>query len=201
MSVFRQLMMKRFHSAVNYMPLTKVGSPTITDGVVSGFSSGDYLKLLYANLPTTINNFEIQLNIITPSTLPTFSNYECICGQEQFQNYRTPQIEMFDNKCRMIISPNGSSWINGNELSITAINTPYWLKFIYKNNELESLLSTDGTNFVSYGKVAVNNCLWNANLCIGTDTGGASDAHYFKGSINFNNSYININGTKYIFII
>ena len=44
MSVFRQLMMRRYHSAVNYMNLDIVGSPTIQDGVVSNFSTSNYLE-------------------------------------------------------------------------------------------------------------------------------------------------------------
>ena len=49
-----------------YVRYTVVGSPTITDGVASGFSSSDYLKT--TSVFSSIDTFEIYLRVLNPET-------------------------------------------------------------------------------------------------------------------------------------
>lgn len=61
-----------FQAVVGY---TIVGSPTITDGVVSGFSSGNYLTLNKALTVTNTMDIEIYVRAKMPSTISSGFNF------------------------------------------------------------------------------------------------------------------------------
>lgn len=71
MSSFRQLMMKeKGGSSKIEIFATKVGSPTIVDGVVSGFSSSKYLYFSLANTNLQ-NGFHCKLRFTTGNSVTT----------------------------------------------------------------------------------------------------------------------------------
>lgn len=165
---------------------TIVGSPTITDGVVSGFSSSNYLTI---PAPTeVIDSFEYIMKIITPNSLP--STWLALMGQQNV-NYSTPQIEYLTNgNIDIRTSTNGSSWDSSNIVEIpTSLNTTYWIKFIYKNGIIESLLSTDGINYTSYGTKETSAIYWSGIASIGND----QSLHIYTGSIAIVDTKIKIN--------
>ena len=61
---------------------TIVGSPTIVDGVVSGFSSANYLKTANT-FPSDINNFEINLKIKATSFSANYQNILFFSGTQR----------------------------------------------------------------------------------------------------------------------
>ena len=76
---------------------TVVGSPTITDGVVSGFSSSDYVQC--SSLPSSITSFEHQLKFTTGNSAPAPNSYWGLSGYGTSRAgfYITPNNEQQNN--------------------------------------------------------------------------------------------------------
>lgn len=164
---------------------TIVGSPTITDGVVSGFSSGNYLRL--TNI--TFGDIEFVLKIKTPNSSSSiqqtifYSNYNSGAESFAFRLNTTNQI--------LVNLGNSGSITSSNALSL---NTDYWVKIKIDNTNknLKVEYSTNGTTYTQIGilnnisllGVSFNNCvfgLWNATNRV------------FNGSIDMNETYIKVN--------
>lgn len=194
MSVFRQLMMKRFHSAANYMDLTVVGSPTISNGVASGFSANNYL-ISSQNFNPDNNIWEICIKF------NMFSSNGSASGL-LFPSSSGNSIALYitsDNILQFSLSSNGYSWdiVSGYNLFTLNLNTDYKLKikftgfsydvYSYENNEWVIKAS-----FIS--SVAIVNT---KGIVLGNTRPGTNIP--FNGSIDLVNSYIKINNTKYQF--
>ena len=192
MRIFTQLMMKRFHSAENYIPLTVVGSPTITDGVVSGFSDSNYVQnnTLFTSLPT---EGKIAFTFERQSSM----NQMLIINQIS---------SLFPLRIRTLDRVLQFSWVDNTQTqNHRALNyslvagESYYVTFEFKNQKWEfNLYSANGTLLDSTISeettvtTTINNLL---------RFGMYSSSSYWQGSIDFNNSYIVIDGTKYIFTI
>lgn len=165
---------------------TIVGSPTIVDGVVSGFSNANYLRL--ANI--TFGDIEFVLKIKTPNSSSSiqqaifYSNYNS--GAESFAFRLNTTNQIFVNL------GNSGSITSSNALSL---NTDYWVKIKIDNTNknLKVEYSTNGTTYTQIGilnnisllGVSFNNCvfgLWNARDRV------------FNGSIDMNETYIKKDG-------
>ena len=165
--------------SVNY---TVVGSPTIVDGVVSGFSGSDYLTIPSAI--STASNFEICVKIDENST----SGDTCYpLGTDVPYG-----ITFSTNAARLYLSSNGSSWdMAGEQTDINLPNNCYarvrfdGAKYIYD-------YSLDKTSWIVINTVnnstKINSAISNIKL------GGWWGAYYFTGSIDLNNTYIKVNG-------
>lgn len=134
------------HSTFDKSKFTVVGSPTITDdGVASGFSSGNYLKL--PSNPDLSNKFEIEMSFIMPATLS---------GEEYLFSYLTAVAS------GIYINPKGVlSWLitkkddahyyAGNNTYILQPNTRYFIKFGYNGTQYYTKYSLDGINYTLNG--------------------------------------------------
>ena len=181
---------------VEEIPLTKVGTPTIVDGVVSGFSTSDYL--IFDNLNLT--DFEICFKFKISS-----SSYNSIVfnfGNSDETSRICCQVNT-DRTLWCIIRPNGSS----DQLSITTtstinLDTYYYIKYTFINKYATVLLSPDNINWTLIGNSQLNTSFQSMSYnCIGSRYNGVD--RYFRGSIdlNPNSSYIIKNGKKYIYLL
>lgn len=176
-----------FESVPYNVGYTKVGNPTIVDGVVSGFSANNYLYL--------------------PSTLDTTKNWEFVCKfKNETSRYKSVilgttsqyglQISIsYGTRFFVFMSSKGSSWnmVNGGygiSNSMTLGNT-YYLKLTYSTSEGYKLyLSTDGINWaLNYSYSGTSYIYNNNNLTLGKDNSG----DYLGGSIYINETYANAN--------
>ena len=167
---------------------TIVGSPTITDGVVSGFTTSNYLET-QGNFPLQANNFEIFTRIKDTATNDT-TRY-CVAG-----NARTSFIigikRNSANTFTFILyggnsTGTGQDWNKKSE-QITIDETQFFdVKFTYNGSEYA--LYINGTKIISYtsttalyGNAPVSFGRWNY-----TDVG------VFVGEIDINNTYFKVN--------
>jgi hypothetical protein len=159
-----------------------VGSPTITDGVVSGFSYDNYLTV---HQPTSgIVEFVFKIKYVSTGS-----------GQCLYRIIKRGSVEQL----LRIESNNKITFTNNikdlNSATILSDNTNYWLKLIYNpGNSISLSLSTNGTDYTledeAVGDVVA---LSDTEMTIG---GYRLDTYMYKnfaGSIDLNNTYIKIN--------
>ncbi len=164
---------------------TIVGSPTIVDGVVSGFSTSNYL-LLGANVPYS-NNFEMVFKITTGSS---FSSTNTIFEGSSSNNGLS--IAINTSKYLYVSAGNGSWIVNTSGTTVLSANTTYYVKFSCKNNVYKLELSTDNVNWNTEISVESSSVLVTTSAkSIGYST--RFSGRVFRGSIDMNETYIKIN--------
>jgi hypothetical protein len=148
------------NKANNY---TVVGSPTITDGVASGFSSSNYLTTIYSG---TTKDFEVLI----PFTVETLDATHNILGQ---------MLYLYANG--RFVSDIGDGTKYGNVYA--TVNTNYLAKIKLKNGYHSLNISIDnGANWVEVFNVVNTNAYTFNNITIGC----YNNYNYFKGSIDLN---------------
>lgn len=172
---------------------SKIGNPTIDNkGVVSGFSTSDYLSSGITFNPT--GKWE-QMWKFTTSTL---SGYQRITGTPTDMKGGS-NIVITGRKIQVWITSNNSSWdiANGDSTAyssdILSPNTTYWVKFTFDLEKYVVSYSTDGKTFTDI--ITVNN----SNICKSIQPlsiGCGSGNYPFRGSIDLLNSYIQIGDDK-----
>lgn len=168
---------------------TIVGSPTITDGVVSGFSSANYLTL--SGGVSIDKDFEWVFKIHTPSSTATDQRiiaYNCgtlcsvyLSGQNQY-------LRWWINRD----ADSTNHQINSNVA--LALDTDYYIKASHKNGKYELSYSTDDINYTVVGSatfVPTGN-----TTSVYTDIGVNHTSYYspFLGAIDIPNCYMIIDG-------
>ena len=170
---------------------TVVGSPTITDGVVSGFSSSDYVQC--SSLPSSITSFEHQLKFTTGNSAPAPNSYWGLSG------YGTSRAGFY-------ITPNnvlGCHWINFETgkrrqyLSNLVLNnnSTYWAKWKFLNGVATIYYSTDGVNWSNktMSPQPTASAGTYTDFCFGNTSSGT-----FNGSIDLKETYIKVNGEMWL---
>lgn len=166
---------------------TKVGSPTVTDGIMSGFSDSNYATAPY---PTTIpTKTECVINFTTGDTITGSSN-QSILNFVDFLNIEintSGQLYTYDYTKKQRVG-------NVN----LATNTNYYCKILFENNQKTLSLSTDGVNYTTFADF---NDAWHVSLSgiiyFGKHPTNAN--RFFKGSIDFKKTYINIDDSLYFY--
>lgn len=191
MSTFRQLMLGKRNRIKHYMDLTVVGSPTISNGVVSGFSENDYLQT--ADTFNPLNAWEMVFKVHFVSTTAKYfvgyNGYGFVVGTTTVSG---------NKRFRAFFSSNGTSWDIGNATTTTNItdNTDYYVKIRYTGTSYRISQSIDGITYSGEGVLWKTSPIISGVLCIGN---GYNMLNFWDGSIDINNSYIKINDIKYIF--
>lgn len=173
------------------MPLTKAGNPTIVDGVVSGFSSSNYLNM--SAYSGTINSLEFVVKIVTTPT--TITNNALI-----LQLLGVP-INIYVKTNKQITlsykdTDNTTRYLNSN----STINVEYY-KFVLNNLGAFMYNSVNGSSWSllnSYGLIPQQISISGGKIGYSTSTYNVYDGSLDIGN---GNSYIVINGTKYIFTL
>ena len=162
-----------------------VGSPTIENNIVSGFSSSNYL---------TLNRELVQLNAtyVFKVTFPSsMSSNQCIFEQDYFAN-----IEFRGNTQDL----RAWNWQAGQyEYIMTPeLGKTYWFKMVINGSVKTYLYSEDGQDYIE--AYVMNDNATNTtttNFFIGVTS---SRGNVFQGSIDLSKSYIKFNGKKtYLF--
>lgn len=154
---------------------TMVGELNNEDGVFSGFSANDRIKI-DNNLPSSFNSMTFIVNFKTPSTIGT-DDYPII-----IQNGAVKDI-FLEGSTKTICQWNGSTKNSG----ITQLqeDKDYELKIIYENGSYTCYVDNISQFTTS------NDIFKDALLCFG---GSAANTQYFEGSIDMKNTSITIDG-------
>lgn len=174
-----------------YMLLNKVGTPTITDGVVSGFSASNYLKL--PEYSGTINSLELVFKLTTAPI--TITNSALICSLNGDVNFRV--FVRTQNTIRIAyrdIADDETKYVT----STNVVSDNLYIKCILDNSGIKLFFSSNGINWNL--EASTTNKAKLSNLITDGQIGYQSSTfNVYDGSIDIYNSYIKINGTKYLF--
>ena len=202
MSVFRQLMMRRYHSVANYMDLTVVGSPTISNNVVSNFSTVDYVN---SNVPFNPVNgvWEVGIKLTTGDTSQEAAFFRSAISAPANAGRYGISLTIQNAQFKAAFSFDGNSWVVPPKIItyIVQSNTTYFVKCGWTGSVYYLDFSLDGVTYTRVISYDSSNGIYDG-LTI-TQFGIFSyDNKYalpWLGSIDFNSSYIKLNGVKYQF--
>ena len=161
------------------------GDLTNTNGVLSGFNVGVY-GLTNITLPSTITSYEFVTKITTGSDI---TGHQGILANS-ITNIATPQIIISNGTLTLNHPANASTWVDVREFEVQA-NTTYWVRATWDGSTASLYYKTsDAEDYILTGTVAAVTINWVEQIEIGCDIGAGP----FLGSIDLNESYINING-------
>lgn len=179
--------------------IVSYGTLTNTDGVLSNFSASNY-----ATIPLTFNPvqhpYEIVFKINT-ETMPTDANGIIWQTGDYLTARGRLDLEVGEDKLYTEFSANGGVVWNITGVTTLSSNTDYWAKLTYNGiNTYGLYLSTDGTTWTTEGTATSSGFLGDGTaeyniIGVQPDEGGMI-APWF-GSIDLNESYININGIRW----
>lgn len=163
---------------------TVVGSPTITDGVVSGFSANDYLTIDQS--PTgTITSLEMlwDFTITGPGSSTVMARETTDKYAPMLQKAQSMYLYLYDSNAQStaLLCASITGWYHY-IVKLTWDSTSQQAKVYVKENEWDMELRDTQT---------ISSILWNANLLVGVNAGKNA---YLDGTLDLNNSYIKING-------
>ncbi len=174
--------------------ITPFGSLIDSQGVLSSFSDANYGALPNA-FPTNMNSFECIFKVDV-GTVNTSTNTNAIVGC--VVNYTGFIIGINSSKFNLYLTSNGTSWDMANNKvgSYTVLaNTTYYLKLEFTGTNYILSYSLDGENYIEDNNVANTKALYPSTLLLGKTK--ASGQSFTDGSIDLNESYININGERW----
>jgi hypothetical protein len=185
-SAFVTYMANLYSTAAKISNIKVIGTLTDNNGVISGFSSSNYATIGTVSLGS---NFELCFKFTTGAL--DSSDHQVASGLTN--KYIAITINT-TNKLAVNIG-NGSSWLNPTmtDTSVSA-NTTYWMKITFDGSRYSIQKSTDGETFNEVGYLASSTVIPSFTLNIGVtrELAGA-----WNGSIDLNESYININSSRW----
>lgn len=171
----------------NQTVFTSVGSPTITDGVASGFSASNYIKT--SEFSPSNKSWEVVCDFTTGADVIT--NQGVLTGLGNTDSVAPMYIQQ--GSLSLFLSSNGSSWNIAQGLSIItplSINTNYRIKVVYDTNDYKAY-SFENNEWVLKRTVSNSTAIYGSiPLVFGNNRGNGQG---FLGSINLNNTYIKVN--------
>lgn len=167
---------------------------TITNGVVSNFSSTSYVIIKRIFSPN--NSWEQQWKFTTPSSLST--NYQCITGAlTDFKS--NPHIVTKGQQIQVWMSSTCSSWdismgSEHNTGDILQPSTTYWVKVQFNGSSYILSYSTNGTDFTTFDTIQNSNQVRSEEPII---IGVADYNDPFAGTVDLNECWIKVNNEVY----
>lgn len=182
----------------NIIDFNVVGTLTNNNGVVSGFSSSNYLQST-----TSVflgNEFEFY-TVFTTDVLT--SDNEIVMGGKTNQYINYGHEYGNDRHQLQYNVGNGSSWwASGTAQTFGAnaiqSNTKYYNRLTFDGSVYKAFLSTDGINWLQDWSFSKNELVPPFTLLYGVSRAISVP---WKGSIDIDNSYLKIEGIKYAFRI
>lgn len=167
---------------------TAVGTPTIVDGVVSGFSSSNYLQTS-SSIDVT-KPFEMFLKIKTAASSGSLENITQLKGTNSViainATSRRPAFLMRYYGTDSLLHSSTASFQSG-----LADNTIYYLKCICDTNGTSISVSTDKTNWETLTKPLPDDFVsWHTPTAFIL---GSYTNNPFLGSIDLNETYVKVN--------
>ena len=175
-----------------------VGSPTITNGVASGFSVNNYLKIPQKFNPSN-NAWEVNLRFTTGSNISTsqliFGQIDGFTSGKNSIWFGIINNDDVNEDLLIGLSSNGSSYdiVNGLTLiSSIQANTEYNVKIIYDNtlNEYNFFVNNEQIGNAVSGNPICND----STLIFGNERAAGNP---FLGSIDLKETYIKIDGADW----
>lgn len=167
------------------------GTPTINEGIVSGFSSSNYLTLNEPFKPE--GAWEIVLKLKRSENGQQFllgsigSWYKTFGGELRANN--TLGFGLTSNGYSWDIA-----WFGGNV--VLEENVWYWVKLSFTGSEYKYELSTNGSDYELVDSVTSSTPIYRGDDSI-MNIGIQGDRYkYWHGSIDLNESYVEYNGNK-----
>lgn len=192
----RQALRQLFKSMPYNVGYTVVGSPTITDGVASGFS--ERTNYLTTNLYLTADNnsnFEFYSKFTT-GTLGS-ANQSIITISDGTVNGYLVQFRVLVTKRFQFITKKIDGTLNATlaPLYIFQDNTTYYAKAICNNLNLSLKIYDSGLNIIEEVTADVPSVLLSGNFNTTVTIGSlALGYNVWNGSIDLNATYIKVNG-------
>ena len=172
--------MALYHMAKGPVNYTVMGSPTIVDGIASGFSTSNYIRISQRfDSSTTDYEFVIRAT-------PHYGTREAAVmgGNQAFRIY-------FSTYKISVLIPD-ADWYEGITISnIFAQNTYYYIKLKRTGSEFALSYSTDGINYSTPVTKTIVPATGTNYIDYGYWGGDGWDP--YNGSIDLNNTYIKVN--------
>lgn len=167
---------------------TVVGSPTIVDGVASGFSGNDYLR---------INDYfyispEDDLDIVIKANINTLGVQQSIFGYGPSNGVWGGSIYLSPNNNMLSVSGLGADLnVNAGPIQATGI---YYIRLLKSQGVLKIGYSVDKTNWTYGPERTVTSYIGNTSYKPLFGRNNTSVFDVFQGSIDLNETYIKVNG-------
>lgn len=169
---------------------TLIGTLTRDNGIISNFSSDNYLRLNEVFNPGN-NTWEIASKIYTTS-----STEQGVFGNTSGDLYKTFIIAIYKSPLNFAIAltSNGSSWDIANTRGTHTIelNKWYWIKLKFTGSSYEFYYSEDGINWVLDINIQSSASLLNSNTNNVLGYNNYGSPYPFIGNIDLFETYIKI---------
>lgn len=161
---------------------TVVGSPSIVNGVASGFSNANYLKTPQI---TQAQSFVQTIKFTTSNTITNGSALIC----EDTNTTYFSRLVLSSRKLQVLLTSTGSNWNIGTTAGTTTLsyNTTYYVRFSWTGTKYLVDLSTDGITYTNEITINSSTSLRNLGYIIGKQGSTA-----FNGSIDLKNYSISV---------
>lgn len=176
----------------------KVGNVIDEDGVLSGFSYTNWIQTP-SELPLNGNTWEMIFKIKTPSVL---DNPLVIAGERYTNDYQNTFALNPSGKLILQLSTAHTSYdlvVRGTAVLNT--NTEYYVKCSFNGTVYEIYYSLNGKDYILDGSTesshSLPNASWNIGRAYWTGAESTGYAYPFEGTIDLNESYINIDGQRW----
>ena len=203
MSSFRQLMMRNKGGGEHYETLTlaKNGSPTIVDGIVSGFSYNNYLSF-YKSLNAPFEfKLKLKMTSIVQNTGYGFLGHTGSSGVMSLFFAQDPNMPI---KSSVLLSTNSYSWSISDQTGTVGldINTWFFFKLRFTGTQYISEISFDDVTYTQ-NTLATSSQYINSGgsfyICLGKAK--STQWVFSNGQIDLNESRFTFDGVKYKFEI
>ena len=162
---------------------TAVGSPTIVDGVASGFSENDYIQ-------TNSNVSAVSSLVLHTKIYCTDKDaYRVFVGCSANATFAIARGSA--NKLVLQFGNGSSFTINEIGTTVLSENTDYYVKLTYENATAKLFLRTDGTAWNEECSASLSAFPAGIRIWLGR---GYQAAVYFRGEIDLSETYIKVNG-------
>lgn len=170
----------------------------IDDGVVSGFSSTNYLEVTNSFDVSGGKTWEMVYKVTTGSDV---TSYQSICGHESTSSNHDPVsiAVTTSSKFALTVCNSSSSGLTedlAGSHTVTA-NTTYFVKLFFDGSKYVLSYSLDGVDYTEDVSYTSSTSIWTSNLILGRQESSASSMYPWLGSIDLTKSYININGERW----
>lgn len=170
---------------------TKVGSPTITNNVVSGFSASNYLitKSVFNPLDADFE-FVFKINL-------TSHTINVILAENRTGQFSKVYLCIGKDQKVFFGIGTGSAWrLRVYSNILLELNTDYWIKVVKSNGTFYIYYSLDGKNYILDNSVTDTSVFPSITVegMIGCWKDSVTGTSYFHGSIDLTESYIKLNG-------
>lgn len=170
---------------------TVAGTPTISaDGIVSGFSSSNYLTTTNSIDFASANEWQLDCCFVTPSSITTDNSI--YSGNVSYNGIR--HTINSSGKLNVALASSTSGYDIGSIVGLAlSPNTKYWSRVIFKNNKYSLYYSTDGINYTETGTaISSASKIMSAVGKIGVNNNNNTP---FTGSIDLNSVKIYVDGS------